>query len=235
MEEKEKNRILSRVRKMLALANDAGATEGERDNAMRMAHATLAKYNLDLASAEASGKRNDDEPRGSHEATFYGRPWARQVCKSAADLFFCEYVYTGATKGKDTRHYFIGRESNSITAAEMAQYLVESIAREARRAARDAYAGNTYLRSFALGAAARIRERVREIIAASRSQASSGPGTAIVLASLYDLERVRNSQEIAVRFPKLQRGKGGRGCGSWDAHAQGRIFGGTVSLQKQIR
>jgi len=39
---------------MLRLANDAGASEGERHNAMRMAHATLAKHNLDLASVESA-------------------------------------------------------------------------------------------------------------------------------------------------------------------------------------
>lgn len=234
MEEAEKVKILRRVRKMLTLANDAGATEGERDNALRMAHATLAKYNLDLAQAEAAGQKVE-EPRGMHCETFYGRPWARQVCQATAHLFFCEYIYTPAFKGKDTRHYFIGRESNSITAGEMARYLVESIQRESRRAARYEGAGNTYLRSFALGAASRIRERVVEIIAASHSQATSGPGTAIVLASLYDLERERNDKEVAVRFPKLGNGRGGKGTGSLEAHARGRIYGGSVSLQKQIR
>ena len=53
MSDDERNKILARVRKLLNLANNAAATEGERDNAMRMAHATLAKYNLSLA--EASG------------------------------------------------------------------------------------------------------------------------------------------------------------------------------------
>ena len=53
--EEDKARALARVRKMLALANDAAATEGERENALRMAHATLAKYNLELAEAVERG------------------------------------------------------------------------------------------------------------------------------------------------------------------------------------
>lgn len=40
------SRILQRVRKMMALANDKAASDGERENAMRMAHATLASIVL---------------------------------------------------------------------------------------------------------------------------------------------------------------------------------------------
>lgn len=43
------NPILEKVKKLLALAGNAGATEGERDNALRMAHGLLAKHNLDMA------------------------------------------------------------------------------------------------------------------------------------------------------------------------------------------
>src|SRR5215472_4319088 len=81
--------ILARVRKMLALANDAGATEGERDNALRMAHATLAKYNLDLAAAEIAGgedERADSlEPRVEQAGKFGGWAWAQHIANSIAE------------------------------------------------------------------------------------------------------------------------------------------------------
>lgn len=52
----EQARVLARVRKMMALANDdAAASDGERDNALRMAHATLLKHNLTMAAAEEAG------------------------------------------------------------------------------------------------------------------------------------------------------------------------------------
>ena len=47
------NPILDRVKKMLAIANDSAASEGECDNALRMAHNTLAKHNLDMADLNA--------------------------------------------------------------------------------------------------------------------------------------------------------------------------------------
>ena len=36
-QERSKDWVLERIKKLMALANDGGATEGERDNAMRMA------------------------------------------------------------------------------------------------------------------------------------------------------------------------------------------------------
>lgn len=69
----EKIKILGRIRKMLALANNEGASEGERDNALRMAHATLAKYNLDMAEVESSGKPQQ-EARAIVKKQYYGRP-----------------------------------------------------------------------------------------------------------------------------------------------------------------
>ena len=128
-------KILSRVQKMLNLANNAGATEGERDNAMRMAHSTLAKYNLDLADVDAHNgeqkKAAAGEPREQHDATFYGRPWARNVCQNIGKLFFCYYLYTSHKKATNVKHYFIGRHSNAITAALIAEFVVKSIMPEA--------------------------------------------------------------------------------------------------------
>jgi Protein of unknown function (DUF2786) len=156
----EQERILARVRKMLALANDAGATEHERDNAMRMAHSTLAKYNLDIALVEDAGGKVEGEDRGVLRAVFYGRPWARQVANSVAELFFCSYICSTHKKAKMTQHCFVGRHSNAITAREMAAYLVGSIIKEARQFRT---LGNAACRSFCIGAAVSIGQRVEAL------------------------------------------------------------------------
>jgi len=49
----DRAKVLARLKKCLILANNEGATEGERDTAMKHAHAILAKYNLSIAEAEA--------------------------------------------------------------------------------------------------------------------------------------------------------------------------------------
>lgn len=252
-------RIIDRVRKMLALAKDAGATEGERDNALRMAHATIAKYNLDMAAVEREAKKKGTsesaEPREFHSARFFGRPWARQVAVACAELFFCEYLYVPAFKGKDTTHIFVGRVSNTLTAAEMAQWLVAAVMKEGKRYQRANDAGNIAYRSFAVGAAGRIRDRVREIRltaeaasdalapATGRSDAVRAPtdaaaasgGTAIVLRSVYATEHAENKALIEKKYGGLTRkGRGGKDVEIGAALA-GREYGDKVNLDRQVR
>ena len=249
-------KVLERVRKMLAMARHDRGNEQERDNAMRAVHAYLAKYNLDLATVEAAPEKKksseSNDPRVSHPVTFYGRPWARAVCTSIGKMLFCEYLYVSATKAKNTRHYFIGRYSNAVTAALMSEYLVDSIMREGKRRMRAAGEGNPWFRSFALGAAVAIAGRVEALLRAEKPVLAAGepaitddgnppatrvatPGTAVALASLYDRERDANRGLIAERFGKLGTGRSGKGISDIDATFEGRRYGEAVSLNRQVR
>lgn len=235
------DKILARVQKMLNLADNAGATEGERDNALRMAHATLAKYNLGIADlnerSEKSAKAADSmEPREEHTTTYYGRPWARNVSSSIAKLFFCYYIYTSHKKATQVKHYFIGRKSNAVTAALIAEFVVRSIMREGNRQKREELQGNPWLRTFCWGAATRVQERVKQLIdGADESQTDDAPGTALVLANHYNTELAANQVMVRQLYPRLRSGRGGKGyaAGS-DAHSRGRAYGGSVSLNSQI-
>lgn len=226
----ERERVLSRIRKMLALANDSGASEGERDNAMRMAHATMAKYNLDIAMVEDAGGKVEGEERGVLRAVFYGRPWARQVANSMAELFFCSYICSTHKKAKMTQHCFVGRHSNAITAREMASYLVTSIIKEARQYR---VLGNAACRSFSIGAAVSIRRRVDKLIE-ERSQEKATPGTSLVLASLYSREAAANLVVYEKAFPKTQKTRSGKEVNSDIGYAAGREYGENVSLSRQV-
>lgn len=236
----DRQKILNRVAKMLRLANDAGATEGERDNALRMAHATLAKYNLDLVQVEATTKtKNADEPRIESGNTFNGYPWARSVANSIAELFFCSYLYQSTGRIDKTKHLFIGRHSNAVTAGLMAEFVVKAIHRESGRAAREAGAISTsWNRNFLLGAAYRIRERVKEIrqtAEAAPQIGHDGPGTALVLASLYKTEADANADFIQSKYPVLRTGRSkGKGATDYDALQRGRKYADSVSLNAQI-
>lgn len=240
MNDNEQARILARVAKMLRLANDAGASEGERDNALRMAHATLAKYNLDLAQVESTTNTTDStEARVKHDAQFYGRPWARLMANTVAELFFCKYVYVPNSDAKLIRHYFIGRHSNAITAASLAEFVVSSTMRESKARARRDGAGNAFARSFCWGATNRIRERVKQIIADASNQTSelaTNPGTALVLASLYRREEQDNSKAIATMFLSLRNPSGDGAKKDIDASAyhHGQEYGSRVVLNAQI-
>ena len=238
MEDFNKERVLARIKKMLALANDAAASEGERDNALRMAHATLAKYNLSMAQVDAAGGLTEDRVVGDFELREYA--WMRSVAHGIGELFFCIMFYQ-KTQVKHARYTFVGKDSNARTAVEMTRFILSSIDREGIRQARDipgeSPRGN-YWRSFCKGAAARVYQRCQELIHAAQSQTAENatPGTALVLASVYQSERQAN--EIVLRDklgvhlrtrPSRQQRPG------FDGFMAGQAYGDRLQLNKQIR
>ncbi len=247
----DKERVLSRVKKLMTLANDAAATEGERDNAMRMAHATLAKYNLSMSEAERSGAKPEEQRTGeAMEGRDY--PWMRTAAYSVAQLYFCEYFYILQYGGK-VKHFFIGKTSNVYTAQEMTKYIISSIDREAQKVSteRTGKSGGTYWRSFCKGAAYQVHVRCRKIREEaeeeSREEAEEAKllaagaenrttGTALVLASVYESEKKANTEFMQTKMGinDLRPGRGRERNTAADAHAEGRAYGDRVSLNKQI-
>lgn len=238
MEDFNKERVVARIKKMLALANDAAATEGERDNALRMAHATLAKYNLSMAQVDATGGLSEERMAGNFELREYA--WMRSVANAVGELFFCIMFYQ-RTQVKHARYTFVGKESNARTAVEMTQFILSSIDREGVRQARnmpgESPRGN-YWRSFCKGAAARVYQRCQELIHAAQNQTAenAAPGTALVLASVYQSERQAN--EIVLRDKlgiHLRTRTSRQKRPGLDGFMAGQAYGDRLQLNKQIR
>ena len=51
--------IIKRIKKLLTLANNSGATEAEAKNAMAMAQRLMTKYNISMANVGAISRRNE--------------------------------------------------------------------------------------------------------------------------------------------------------------------------------
>jgi hypothetical protein len=233
------------VKKMMTLANDAGASEGERENALRMAHATLAKYNLTMSEAEASGKKAE-EARGAEHMTGRDYPWMRTTAHAVAKLFFCEYFYILIGGGK-VKHFFVGRESNVFTAQGMTTYVIDSIDREAQRTAkaRTGNSGGTFWRSFCKGAAFAVYERCDSIREEAEEESAQdaqlerltspkSTGTALVLASVYEAERKANEEYISKNIGPLRFTSSRQRNTAADAHAAGQEYGEKINLSRQI-
>jgi hypothetical protein len=240
-------KILARVRKMMRLAQDAGATEGERETAMRHVHATLAKYNLSLGQVEASDEAAN-EARERLRKAFLGKPWAIQIAAAIARMYFCRYYYStmGGNAGPTQKamHTFVGRHSNVITAQEMAEFVVGCVNREAQRFQRKIGGRYGEYRAFAQGAAEKIRLRCYQIQKESEEKGviddpelltQSTPGTALVIAGLYKTEDEANKQYLQKIGVELGKGRSQSYAEGYGARIAGREFGSKVSLNRQVK
>lgn len=222
------DRIIDRIRKMLALANDQAATEGERDNALRMAYATMAKHNIDAARVEATGTK---EPRLNLDSEGWSMLWAKQMYLCMGELFFCKYYFGRKINGTKVIHHFVGKESNAVTASYMATFVVTSILKEGR--GRGWHNLSAEMRSFALGAVNALWVRI-QAMKAEATKTDSAPGTALVLASLYVTENEANEAFLAEQGMLFKKAASRRTMVNAEAYASGKEFGDKVNLNRQV-
>lgn len=225
------DKVIDRINKMLALANCAGATEGERDNALRMSYNLLAKYNLTMVDVDAAAQEKED-PRKATSSPGWSQTWAKHIYNSMADLFFCSYFSSGKINATKCHHYIVGKESNATTARLMAEYIINSILKEAR----SLYVHNLApeSRAFAVGAMTKLSQRVKDL---KRQQAQdeqqTAPGNALVLANLYDSEKRANQIIVDSQFNVKTKHTTTKSVNA-DAYQAGKDFGAKVSLAPQV-
>ena len=217
-------KVLDRVKKMLALGNDSAATEGERETALRMAYNLLAKYNLTINDLPGD---QQEEGRERADIVIYKAVWARSLAHSIANLFFCKYYFTRALN-RDS-HYFIGRASNVVTASYMTDHIVRSIKKEAGQ--RYGVWTSPEGRSFCVGAAAPIRQRIAEML---EKDTESTVGSALALIAVRKTESMANDAWLANEGTRLVSKKARASRVQGEAYGDGKAFGATVSLAAQV-
>ena len=220
--------VLEKVRKLLKLAADQAATEGERDNAMRMAHKLLAKHNLSMVDVD---KHTRIEGRSNENLQTFGMKWCREIAKCMADLFFCSYYYGDKENATKLNHYFVGKESNAVTAALMTEYVIASILKECRSKFKHNLCPES--RNFAIGAADSVWAKVQEL---KKEPVPMGDGSmAIVPASYFEQEKHANGEWMEAKGIKLVSVKNrAQGIKDWQAYNAGREYGDGINLNQQV-
>ena len=221
------NPILTRVKKLLDLANNAGASEGERENALRMANGMLAKHNLDMADLN---KHLEQEGREDYMNATWSMMWCRQISMQIAKLFFCKYYYGKKINGTKCEHHFVGKASNVATAALMSEYVITSILQECRKKWKHNLAPES--RSFARGATVTISNRVQEIIKEAKPE--GGTSTSLVIVALYVSEMEANEAFIKGQGTSLVSSKVRSSKVDLTAYNAGKEYGGKVGLNEQV-
>ena len=186
-------RILEKVRKLLAMANHENANETERDTALRQAHALLTKHGLDMVDVKEH-EREKIDPRGEFRHEDWSIPWTRIVRAAIAKLFMCQYYYGGKINGTRSHHYFVGRESNATTAEYMSVFVVGSILKEGR--ARYGHNLSPKTRAFGEGAATRLYARVEQLIAQKVQEVQVSDGKGLVLVDIRKAEESANAEFV---------------------------------------
>lgn len=222
-------KVLDKVRKLMDLATNAAASEGERENALRMAYALLSKHNLDMADVE---NRFKEEDRINQETSLLNFPWCRTLILCVGKLFFCK-VYIGRRVNSERKMFhFVGKESNVVTASVMSEYLITSILKEARKLYKQDLSPEA--RSFCVGAMNSIYDRVEKMQEEATNEAVSG-STALVVSSIYKTEMDANAAFLEETGVHLVKSKS-RGSSVSDSNAfnKGKEYGNNVSLNTQV-
>ncbi len=222
-------KVINRIRKMLALANDLAATEHERDTALKMAYNTMAKHNLamhDLTEAQ--------ETRDMFDTQNFSFPFARRIAGSMATLFMCDVIIGEKINGTQCKYYFVGLESNAATCMVMTDFVIKSIMKEGRRL----YKQNTSTecRSFCQGAASKLSARVTQMlideVARKNTESSSMTVGGLVLFDLRQIERSANSNFDTGFSTTMKKQK--KTTVNTNAYDQGQTFGASINLNLQV-
>lgn len=211
--------IIEKVRKLIKLGTNEGAAEGERDNAMRMAYALLAKHNLSMSDMDVQV-----EKRVESFLDIWQDKYMANVGNAMAKLFFCYCYRTKKFGSKDDRLFFVGKEGNTETAKVMTEYLIKSIRSEMSK--------RKVGSSFANGATAAIQLRVRELIEKPSEEISSSMALAIM--SVHKTEEQANLDFIKNAGTELVAAKSKATRMNANEYHQGREYGEKVNLNLQV-
>lgn len=226
----QEEKILERIRKLLALARDGAATEAEASLAMERAQALLCEHNLSLAEIENGGRA------GLIVLEFLRtdrQQWRRILANSMGRLYFCQYFYS--TRGAEDTHSFIGQKHNVEVARLMFDYVHATIERLAHEHGIEHNRNPGYVASFKAGIVGRIAHRILEQLqqACTSGLEVDGGGTLPALVSLYDRanEAVR---ETMLSQPGFSTVKAVMSISDEAGFRDGVLAGADVGLDRQV-
>lgn len=218
--------VIDKIKKLLALANCASASDGEASNATSKAHQLLAEYNLSLADI---AEKPDDQAKVDSFVESGNQRWKHWVWVAACRLNFCEYV-SAALKNNQTKRFVIGRPLNAEAAKLSASYLVEAIERESRKNCKGR--GKEYATEYKKGCAMTIANRLNaQLIEAVDGKAQSANGTSLMLRPLYERTQQENEQKLDAMGVTTRKAKKLKYS---EALSAGLEAGNSISLVRPI-
>lgn len=223
------DKIVDKITKLLAVANCGGASENERETAMRQAYSMMAKHNMSIESIN-----QEKNPREIQFQEGHGMAWARVIASAVAKLFFCSYVRGSSRKVNQCVHMFVGKRSNAIVAKDLATFLINSTFREGSRRMKAEGGAKPYAwrMDFGKGVSVSITVRCADLRAQKEAEfgTPSATGTGIVLANYYALENEANKKFMEDAMNVKYNKNRSREVNNHNAFNSGREFGNSLPL-----
>ena len=236
------NSVEEKIRALLRLANDAGASEHEASLAMERAHALLLKHNLDIATIELGEDSEVEQVVDEAFGKNYSQKWRRVLAGAIAKHNYCHtFRYTSPDGVVVFR--IVGRPHNVAATREMAIWLMGQVADLTReRWGIEAnvleQTGDTkeqdWKDGFAFGIITRLKERLAEQKAGEEGRDSNVRALVVDLASETNgfMEGAYpNLVSRTVRFDGAAYNVGVRAADDVSISPEGRQVGGE---RKQI-
>lgn len=227
----DKNKIISRVKKLLAMANDVGSPE-EAVIAARRARSLMDKYQIKEFEVEQFKDKSKFGTVRNEKAYRYTPQWMEFLGHKVAEWNDCQmrksYDYDAPlTRGGQLHPHvtmtFCGLEADAITAKAMFEYFCDTIIRLSKN---QGFGSNARAHnSFKLGATVEVLRRIDKIIEDRKEEMSKNTGTGLVVVKQQLVEAEFGVQ----RFRKVR-------MNSNDPFAEmsGREAGKKINLHTQV-
>jgi len=221
---RERERLLERVRKLFAMAQESEASPHEAEIALRRCQSLMARYGITEADLETSAFANARFDTGRSVAMH-----VKYLASAVSRLHDVLFV-TGAGGFAEFRGYEVDANVARLTL----QYLLDEVERalKARKRGGTFPAGRAAAYDYRIGFAMEVDRRVIALVEERdrdqrRAASSTGTGTALAIRKREIVQRECGGDLRTSRF----RGRGARDA---EARAAGRNDGSRVSLDRQV-
>lgn len=224
MTNEKKQNVAAKIRALLAKTEQAGCSEDEALAAIQKAQELMDKYAIDLTETELRA-----EPLSQQSAPSQGKhaDMVRDFILSP----IATYTNTRAWRSgfRTYESVFAGLESD----VQFAHWLLDSLVTFVMRGADAAKRQGFDRRSFALGAASRIADRLRELSQARRAEAASHKSTGMELMIVTKRDMIEKwMKERGIKLKSSSSST--RGARDADARAAGHAYGDRANLNRPV-
>lgn len=202
--------IIEKIRALLNLSEDAGASEAEGETAARMAQLLMAKHGIAEEAVRQAAAAEGHAPRkapiaSTQHGSWKARPtWVGQLMTSCAKVNGC-YVYWEHQWEPNKRHYIYtlrvcGADQDRELTLALFTLLEAQVNTYTRRECKGR--GRTYGNNFRHGMVGRLRDRLAEALQQAEDEAKAETtGAALVLVSNAITVR-REASKLAKQWVK---------------------------------